>query len=278
MSSSENPQHNSVLQALLDLTDLGYGGQSVDSLVKKLQSDRKLATQMQDKWNAHSYPEKSLTFTCLTISDHYMQLTDPQLRVLLFMGMRCHQTWLIQVSMSDLALLTGLKPRATQTAVKGLIGAGCIRVHTPSVRHTPPIYEVNSRLFRKGKPRYQDFNYSACRQDDGGFLLAWPMDYQSATGSTVLRTPDPDGGETVTPYTRITAVRTKKKPADAATSTSPARPKASNHHTKTVSQSAGRHKTGLEAFPDDLPGQMSISDLMRDSGIPDIDDPRLPFN
>lgn len=267
--------HSSILQALLDLKDVGYGGVTVDSMIQRLQSDGKLDSALQDKWDSHAYPDKSITFTRMTIADQYMTLSDSALRILTLMGLRCHQTGLIQVSMADLATLTGLKTRATQTAVKELLQAGCISVKTPAVRHTPPIYEVNGELFRKGKPRQSHFDYSACEK--GGFLLARSMERTAAVSTVHMKQLSADGTEKTIVYARITvataAQDTKKEPAKDSVSASSSLHSSSNGSTISAGVKKVKQGHGWDSYPDDLPGQVSIEDY-----ISDLDDKKLPFN
>lgn len=267
--------HSSILQALLDLKDVGYGGVTVDSMIQRLQSDGKLDSALQDKWDSHAYPDKSITFTRMTIADQYMILSDSALRILTLMGLRCHQTGLIQVSMADLATLTGLKTRATQTAVKELLTTGCISVRIPAVRHTPPIYEVNRELFCKGKPRQSHFDYSACEKR--GFLLARSMEHTAAVSTVHMKQLSADGTEKTLVYSRITVATpsqdAKKEPAKDSVSASSLH-SSSNPTTIPAKESKVKPQGhGWDSYPDDLPGQVSIEDY-----IADLDDERLPFN
>lgn len=266
--------HSSILQALLDLKDVGYGGVTVDSMIQRLQSDGKLDSALQDKWDSHAYPDKSITFTRMTIADQYMSLSDSALRILTLMGLRCHQTGLIQVSMADLATLTGLKTRATQSAVRELLRTGCISVKIPAVRHTPPIYEVNGELFRKGKPRQSHFDYSACEK--GGFLLTRSMEHTAAVSTIHTKQPSADDEKSIV-YARITVATasqdTKKEPAKATTSTSSLHSSSNAVSIPTGEPKVKSHGHGWDSYPDDLPGQVSIEDY-----IADLDDKRLPFN
>jgi hypothetical protein len=267
--------HSSILQALLDLKDVGYGGVTVDSMIQKLQSDGKLDSELQAKWDSHMYPDKAMTFTRMTIADQYMALSDSALRILTLMGLRCHQTGLIQVSVADLATLTGLKTRATQTAVKELLKTGCISVRIPAVRHTPPIYEVNGELFRKGKPTKGRFDYSACEK--GGFLLARSMEHTAAVSTVHTKQIAADGTEKAIVYARITvstaAQDAKREPAKDTSASS----LHSSSNGSTIPSGAKKVKPqaahGWDSYPDDLPGQVSIEDY-----IADLDDKRLPFN
>lgn len=278
--TDRNPGHSTILQALLDLADTGHGGQTVDELIKQLQADKHLTAQLQAKWAGHAY--KSLPFTQLTIDDHYLILPDPAIRILLLLGMRCAQTGLIQISRADICGLTRLKTTTVKAGLKTLIESGCIRVYKDPVRHAAPIYQVSPRLFTKGAAKALPFDYSDCSGQDSGFLLVRPMDLRAAVERVYLETPSVDDGDVVEriPYTRVTAVATKKEPADAATSassTGSSRPQ-KTFSSKTIPQKPVSHKpkTGIEAFPDDLPGQMTIDDYLRD--LPDsVDDPRLPF-
>lgn len=255
--NNKNPGHNSILQALLDLKDGGHGDLTVDTLIQKISTDRKLADNLQAKWDAHHYPERSITFTRMTIADQYMLLSDTALRVLILMGLRSHQSGLIQISRADLCALTGLKETAIKSAIKTLTEHGCIAVKVPAIRHTPPIYEVNKKLFAQGKPTLQNFDYSACKDS---FLLTKTVEHKTAVATVHTKAVQPpDGIEKTIVYNRVTVAQKEKELPSALT------PDSSN---KKISSSTPIISAPLKAVNTDFDSDISA----------DLDDTRLPFN
>lgn len=255
-NDNKNSGHNSILQALLDLKDSGCGDLTINTLIQKISTDRKLAENLQSKWDSHQYPSRSITFARMTIADEYMLLSDSALRVLVLMGLRSHQSGLIQISRADLCALTRLKETAIKSAIKTLTECGCIAVKIPAVRHTPPIYEINSKIFAKGKPTLQNFDYSVCKDS---FLLTRTAEHKAAVATVHIKAVQPDGTEKTIVYNRITVAQKEKELPSAPT------PDSSN---KKISSSTPIISAQLKAVNTDF-----------DSDIPaDLDDARLPFN
>lgn len=253
--NNDNKNNNSILQALLDLKSGGHGDLTVDTLIQKISTDKKLADNLQAKWDAHHYPERSITFARMTIADEYMLLPDTALRVLILIGLRSHQSGLIQISRADLCALTGLKETAIKSAIKTLTECACIAVKVPAIRHTPPIYEINSKIFAKGKQTLQNFDYSQCKD---GFLLTRTVEYKAAVATVHTKMLQPDNTEKTIVYNRITVAKEKELP-------SAPTPDSSN---KKISSSntiiSARLKTVNTDFDSDIPVN--------------LDDARLPFN
>ena len=235
MGNSRNPSSNAILQACLDVKDAGYGGMTFDQMITRLSSDKRLAADLQAKWNAHAYPERAMTWAQLAKEQRLLTLSPDAIKVLTFYGMYCHQSTLLQVSYKDLSAATDIKDRSLRTAVKELIDAGCLRIERPSVRHAAPVYAVNPSIINKGtrrKSNASDFvgKMTACR--DYILQRELPLVVQEQT----IYEDTPDGGKIA--YNRI-ALAT---PGEAAKMQQPKR----------------RRKTDPG---EQLPGQMSVFDI-----------------
>lgn len=154
--SNRNPNNSSVLQALLDASDLGYGSMTVDQLITRVSSDRKLCAALQAKWNGHAYPERAMDWAQLARSQALMTLSDPALKVLTLLGMYCHQSGLIQVRIEDICTATSIGRTSVKQAITELRACGALNVAAPSVRHAAPVYCVNPGLVNKGVRRKAD--------------------------------------------------------------------------------------------------------------------------
>ena len=163
--SKRNPDNNPILQAALDVIDCGYGSMTFDQFVTRLSSDRKLREEMKAKWNGHSYPEKSLTWTQHTIDQHVFKLSDTAFKVLNLLGMYCHQNGLIQIKKADIMATLNIKKTTLKQALAELIDCGAIRVELPSAQHSAPVYAVNPALINKGARRKTDVSSFVSKLD-----------------------------------------------------------------------------------------------------------------
>lgn len=149
-TNSRNPSSNSILQALLDLADCGYGTMSVDDLITKLSSDSKLRTSLQKRWDRHAYPDESITWVQLTTRQEIFTLSDEARTLLQAMGTYANQSGLIQISTDNLVKLTHIKRTPLRAARTELLEAKAIAIVIPHAQHEPPVYAVNQRLINKG--------------------------------------------------------------------------------------------------------------------------------
>lgn len=275
--SKPNPQNNSIIQALIDLKNTGHGKQTVDNLIELLNSDKKQADELQNRWNGHLYPTKKMTFTQVTISDDYFHLPDTALRILLILGMYSGKTGLIQVSKSDIMALTGLKQTSIKTGLKILTDHGFIRVAQPSARHAAPVYEINRKYFAQGdRPRHDDFDYS----DADNSKSPSNIEREYIPVIDIIRTSQDDQ---TTAYNRLTAQKkeptSSPQPDDSHESTTDKIISSKLKPVKVSHKTDMSHKMDWSKYPDDLDGQMNISDYIDVPDVPDDpDDPRLPFN
>lgn len=203
MSKRRNPTNNAILQACLDIVDSGYGTMSVNDFVTKISADPKLLKDMQAIWNRHAYPDKSIKWVSITKTDLLMTLSPNAMQVLVFLGMYCHQSTLIQVTYSVLSAITGIKPTKLREAVKELVDSGCIKVAKSSARHDAPIYAVNPVLIKAGARTKKDSGFTQGLHVADYILKRTPELIVQET--TIKADADTDGKRVV--YTKVTLER-----------------------------------------------------------------------
>lgn len=156
MANTRNPDSNSVLQALLDLTDRGMGTWKVDDLITRISTDPKLRADLQKAWNGHAYPEKSMVYAQLGIDQRLFALSDAAYKIITLMGMYCHQSGLIQAKLEDICSAVQIGRTSAKAAIAELRKCGALTIAVPSVRHAAPVYSVNPALINKGVRRKTD--------------------------------------------------------------------------------------------------------------------------
>lgn len=171
MTNQRNPDGNSILQALLDLSDRGMDTMRVSELITRISTDAKLRRDLQAVWNAHAYPEKAMVYTQITIDQHLFTLTNPAYKLITMLGMYCHQSGLIQVKIEDMGKAIGIGQTSAKQAKAELIECGALTVAVPSVRHEPAIFRVNPALINKGRRKKSD------AADFAASLTIAPEDY-----------------------------------------------------------------------------------------------------
>lgn len=152
--NDRNPSNNSIVQALLDMADRGYGQYTINDAIVRLNNDPQLLKDMQAKWDAHVYPESALQYAQLGINQQLFTLSDTAYKILSMLGMYCHQSGLIQAKIDDICTAVGAGRSTAKKAIKELCDCGAILIAVPSARHNPPIYRVNPAMVNKGK-RYK---------------------------------------------------------------------------------------------------------------------------
>lgn len=151
MAKNPNPGHNSIVQALLDLQAEGYGELTINQAIDRLRADKKLSTALQNKWNSHYYPDKSIVYAQTTTSPALMQLSPYAVKILCFLGTNCGQSGQIQVSVPTLIEITGVKKTNLRDAIDELEDCGAIRKIRKAIQRNAPIYFVNPELFNIGQ-------------------------------------------------------------------------------------------------------------------------------
>ena len=156
--NQRNPDGNSILQALLDLSDRGMGTMRVSDLITRISTDTRFRNDLQAAWNAHSYPEKSMTYAQLCIDQRLFALSDTAYKIVRLLGIYCHQSGLIQARLADICDAVGIKRTSAKQAIAELRSCGAIDIAVPSSRHDAPIYQVNPALINKGRRKKSDMS------------------------------------------------------------------------------------------------------------------------
>lgn len=271
VANSRNPNSNSILQALLDLSDSGFAKQ-VDPIIAKISGDRKLQKDLQAKWDAHAYPEKSMVYAQLTITQALMDLSPQACKILLLLGSYASQTGLVQVSYPTLETATSIKRTMVREAIQELKDCGLIRVRVKPVRHEAPIYSVNPGAISKGARRQsRGTEYKSALIHSGFPKDKYLLDTYAPSlviKCDTVRTEDPDGEPIrYNTISLVPAQQAKKVPEPTGTSASGKRAK------------RGRSKD-QSSTPDpavQIPGQRELADVLAEmEQVPGIGD-ELPF-
>ena len=272
MANSRNPNNNSVLQALLDLSDSGFAKQ-VDPIIAKISGDRKLQKDLQAKWDAHAYPDKSMVYAQLTITQALMDLSPQACKVLLLLGSYASQTGLVQASYPTLEAATGIKRTAVGEAVQELRDRGLIRVRVKPARHEAPIYCVDPGVIVKGARRQSRATEYKSALIGGGFpkdqylldTYAPPLVIKCDT----VKSEDPDGEPIrYNTISLIPAAEAKKVPEPTGTS-------ASGKRARKRSRSKG--ESSMPEPVVQIPGQMDLDEVLAEmDAAPAL--PPLPFD
>lgn len=274
MANSRNPNSNSVLQALLDLKDCGgYGEMTLDHIITKISGDRKLQKDLQAKWDAHAYPEHSMVYAQLTITQALMNLSPQACKILLLLGSYASQTGLVQVSYPTLETVTDIKRTMVREAVQELKDHGLIRVRIKSARHSAPIYCVDPGVIAKGSRRQSRATEYRSALIGGGFPKnQYLLDNYSPSlviKCDTVRAEDPNG-ESIryNSLSLIPAAEAKKIPESTGTSTSGKR---------TRKRSSTKGKSNTAESDAQIPGQRELTDVLAEmEQAPGISD-ELPF-
>lgn len=149
--SQSNQTNSTVLQALLDLSALGYSKLSVQDIITMYNNNPSFRRDIEAKWHGHAYNDKKLTFAKCLIHQELFTLSAEGFMILSFMGMYCSHTGLIRVARNVLVQATGVSLTGVKNALKELLNCGAITIYKQSVRHSAPIYAVNPQVFSKSK-------------------------------------------------------------------------------------------------------------------------------
>lgn len=177
----KNPTSNPYLQALLDLSDMGYGATTIEQMIHSLREDRKLDGITKKRWSSHVHPEHNIIWVQLAKDQRILKIPDRQYKVLCTLGMYANVNGLIQVSAKDLAAITGIGLTVVRDCIRSLIDCGAIMICRPSVRHAAPIYRVNPKIINKGKRTKQqeddyERQYRESPEGRGQYILNIPLE------------------------------------------------------------------------------------------------------
>lgn len=206
-----NPDHNAILQALLDAQAAGLGTMTINAAIAQLQADKKLRADLQARWNGHAYPNKAMRWTRFTVSDVWQALSPEACKVGLLLGMYAGQSTLVQCSLPNVVKLTGLNRTAANMALRELRSAGVIAKFRQERQRVAPIYAVNPAICKKGLVTQQgEAAYNHLLPPEAKM----PVPEYTANIKTI-RTSD-DGGTEYYTYTQITALSPEEADAEVA--------------------------------------------------------------
>ena len=158
MANNRNPDHNPMLQALLDMADMGvFAGdatrdQMIAALEAKTPAGRKLRRDTQAKWDSHQYPDRSITYAQVAVAPQLTGCLTPEaLSVLIFLGTHCLQSGLIRVTYDTISRENRISRTKAREAIAELKACGAIGVFDKNRRHSAPIYSVDPALVNIGK-------------------------------------------------------------------------------------------------------------------------------
>lgn len=206
-----NPDSNTVLQALLDAQAAGLGTMTINAAIAQLQSNRKLAADLQARWNGHAYPNKSMRWTRFTVSEVWQALSPEACKVGLLLGMYAGQSTLVQCSLPNVVKLTGMSRTAANMALRELRNAGIIAKRREQRQREAPVYAVNPAICKKGL---------MSQQGEAAYNHLLPPEAKMPVPEYVvnvktIRTSD-DGGTEYYTYTQITALSPEEAAAEVA--------------------------------------------------------------
>lgn len=263
MAADRNPDHNPIVQALLDLGDAHLGSMTVQQALAKLSSDRKLRADLGNRYAARGYAQADIKYTRLTIDQRLMDLTPAELKVLVFLGFYCTQEGMISVKLRVMSAACKLSENTIRPCIQGLTAKGLITEVSPPARHESAVWQVNPEVISCGKVMQQGARAKRFAEAAGlgaGYILRGDLDLVVSV-DTVYRTM-PDGDRLYySSVNLLPADSIKKEPAEAPASPATVPRKRRKSSKPTVSE-------------EQLPGQMVITDFVPD---PSAEADELPF-
>lgn len=269
MANSQNPDNSAIIQVLLDLEAAGFKS-NVDPVITKLKSDKKLSKDLEARFLARSYANDKVKYTQLTIDQHLMELTDPALRILTFLGMYCSQEGMVSVKLDTLAKAAKQSLNTTRKAISELKKRGLLAERDGAKRHEPALWQVHPGVIHSGKRfavrrQADDFvnSTSSCQGKDYLLQQKLPLVIQQDSVCRIM----PDGSKVYYIRLDLVSADTEREPFDSATvSKGPSKIKQDNFSKSTSFRQADPQ----------IPGQMEITDLP--DFMPDpVNDDNLPF-
>lgn len=239
--SKRNPYNSPHVQAILDMMDRGMQTFKVAEAYTRLNSDTPLRTDLKKVWASHLYPEKSMVYAQLGMHQQLYSLSDAALRIIMLLGMYCHQSGLIQAKLDDICTAVSVGRSSAKKAITELCECGALIIKVPSAQHSAPIYRVNPRLMHKGARR------KSCIADFESELSIPPEKYIFNQDPALVAKTDTVRTDTMT-YARLQLVAFKAE-------------------TQTAKKRPSRKKAAES--DSQIPGQMSIDDFIEKEAVGD---------
>lgn len=279
MADNRNPDHNPMLQALLDMAEMGvFAGdatrdQMIAALEAKTPAGRKLRRDTQAKWNSHQYPDRSITYAQVAVAPQLTGCLSPEaLSVLIFLGTHCLQSGLIRVTYDTISRENRISRTKAREAITELKNCGAIGIFDKSRRHSAPIYSVDPALVNIGKRPIEHQHKEHMRYVDipsAKHLLQrvpeWDVVVKSVTMPyTVVETDDkgePHEVERRIRFADVSAEPHKKAPEPGSSKGNETNDgtKPSTQTNPTTRKPGGKPRSGEKA--PQIPGQMTVTDF-----------------
>lgn len=158
--NSLNPQDRTCVQMLLDMASSPHlppeKRAQLTELVQYLNGvGQSVARETDDRFAAHMYPDRALTWGRLygyDVTSSLDQLTTSAKSLLWLYIRLAGQGGLVAVKKADAMRVTGIGRKNNYlAAVKELILSGCIVEYAPSYGQTPTVYMINPQICTVGK-------------------------------------------------------------------------------------------------------------------------------
>lgn len=253
-------------------------------------ADAAFCKKVDDRYNARMYSDESISFNRIpTYNDpkggalDALDGTEAIIFTALCRGLVRGN--LIASSKKELAEITGISRPTVGKAIDSLVRNGYLAIQQPpSGKRTQTIWMLNPLCIGNGKLLYKSLAVEAFEALAGAETMARFYSKKrkwQAVGQTIDTPVGKLNYSVIMPYT-LTQEK-EKEPSDAPTPNSSNKP-ITNDKIITSNQTAvkkprngkSRKPRDWSTYPDDLPGQMNMSDY---AAIPsDVNDPGLPFN
>lgn len=151
--SERNPDSNPIAQGLIDLIDAGCGSLTINQALTKINHDTKLRADLGTQFNQRGYNDDRIKYSQISkdAENRLMKLSNSALKILIFLGLNCNQDGYISCKKNIINKVTGISIRAIPPLIRELKETCCIREAYPSVRHEPPIWQIDPGIIYCGK-------------------------------------------------------------------------------------------------------------------------------
>lgn len=252
-------------------------------------ADAAFCKKVDDRYNARMYSDESISYNRVpTFNDPKGAALDmldkSEMGVFVAMSRGLIRGYYISSSVSELAEIASMSRPTVSAAIAGLVKNGFIAVHTPaSGKRTQTLWMLNPLCIGNGKILYKSVAVVEFEKLAGATAMAAFYSHRrkwQAVGQTIDIGEEKLSYSTIIPYAEAqetSAQGKEKEPSDAPTPNSSYKPTKDktivSSNRKTVKKPPKQRD--WSTYPDNLPGQMSMSDY----SIPtDVNDPALPFN
>lgn len=159
MAQDKNPTNSSVIQLLLDMEKFGF---DTVTMRQELARDPKRLREVEDYFESHLYPDKSIAWTRLTKYEGFralLELSDAALRIMILMIQIAPQSSLVSLSVRGIGNQFHMSNSTVQNGIAELVEHGFIAVVRPGSGRRAPIWMIHPDLAISGKPIRENAAY-----------------------------------------------------------------------------------------------------------------------